>query len=66
MRPRLYDFRVHVFFFGRAAWLAGSQFPDQGLNTALAVKEPSPNHWTAKEFLSERMSLMIYCYILIG
>ena len=36
--------------FGRAAQLAGYWFPDEGLNSALAVKALSPNHWTAREF----------------
>ena len=31
------------FFFGHAPRLAGSQFPDQGLNQAPAVKALSPN-----------------------
>ena len=36
------------FFFGHAAGLAGSLFPiEPGLK---AVKAPSPNHWTAREF----------------
>ena len=26
------QFSIAVFFFGHAAWLVGSQFPDQGLN----------------------------------
>ena len=26
------------------------KFPKQGSNTGPAVKAPSPNHWTAKEF----------------
>ena len=35
-----------IFFFLLAAWLAGSQFPDQGLNPgwATAVKAWNPNH----------------------
>ena len=38
------------FFFGHVARLAGSYFPDQGLNPAPAVKARSANHWTASEF----------------
>ena len=36
--------------FGRAAQLAEYWFPDDGSNSALAVKALSPNHWTAREF----------------
>ena len=31
-------------FFGYAAWLAESQFPDRGLNPATALKAQNPNH----------------------
>ena len=31
-------------FFGRATWLAKSQFPDLGLNWATAVKALKPKH----------------------
>ena len=37
-------------FFGHITQLAGSKFPNQGLNWAPAVKAPSPNHWTNREF----------------
>ena len=33
-----------LFFFGRATWLARSQFPDQGLNWATAMKALKPKH----------------------
>ena len=36
-------------FFGHTTQLAGSKFPNQGLNWAPAVKAPSPNHWTNRE-----------------
>ena len=45
-----------IFFFcfsfslGHAVWLRGSQFPDQQLNPGHAMKAPSPNHWTPREF----------------
>ena len=32
------------FFFCCTAWLAGSQFPGQGLNPAMAVKGCNLNH----------------------
>ena len=41
---------MYVFFSGCTTWLAGSWFPDQGLNTGPRVKVPSPYHWTAGEF----------------
>ena len=42
-------------FFGHSAWLVGSYFPKQGSNPALSVKAPSPNHWTAREFLPNHL-----------
>ena len=37
------------FFFGGAGWIL---VPQPGIEpTPLAVKEWSPNHWTAREFL---------------
>ena len=36
-----------IFVFAHAVRLVGSQFPAR----ATAVKVPSPNHWTAREFL---------------
>ena len=39
-----------VFVFGCALWLAGSQFPDQGLNLGRGSDTPSPNHWATREF----------------
>ena len=33
----LFAFHFLFFFFGRTTWLAGSQFPDQGLNLCPAV-----------------------------
>ena len=38
------------FLLAAPAWLLQSQFPDQGLNLGHAVKRPSPNHWTTREF----------------
>ena len=43
--------RSHLFlwlYFGLAAGLEGSWFPDRGLKSA--VKAPSPNHWATREF----------------
>ena len=40
----------YLFIYGQTTWLVGSYFPDQGLNPGPAVKVPSPNHWTAREF----------------
>ena len=41
-----------VFLFsGHAVWVLGSQFPDQGLNLAPAVKPPDPNHQTTTELI---------------
>ena len=31
---------MSFFFFGRTTWLAGSQFPDQGLNPGHSSKSP--------------------------
>ena len=45
-RPRSHLFLW--FYFGLAAWFVRSWFPDQGLKSA--VKAPSPNHWTSREF----------------
>ena len=38
------------FFFSCTAWLAGSQFPDQGLNPGHNVKARNPNHQATREF----------------
>lgn len=38
-----------VFYFDHFTWLAGSQFPHQGLNLGMAVKASNPNHWTTGE-----------------
>ena len=39
------------FFFGHAFCFEGSYFPNQGLTSqAPAVKVPSPNPWTTREF----------------
>ena len=42
-----------IFCFGHAARLAGSiLFPQLGIEPRpSAVKVPSPNHWTTREFL---------------
>ena len=51
-----------VFFFGSAMKLVRVLFPHQGLNPVLAVKAPSPNHWTTREFpRSALKSLFIGC-----
>ena len=48
-------FKILIFnfliVFGLAVWLAGSEFPDQGLNKPmpLALKAQTPNHWAAGE-----------------
>jgi len=50
------------FFFGSAMKLVRVLFPHQGLNPVLAVKAPSPNHWTTREFpRSALKSLFIGC-----
>ena len=41
---------VLFFFATPPSWQEGSKFLKQGLNWALAVKAPSPNHWTNREF----------------
>ena len=37
-------------YFGHAAQLMKSYFPDQGSNLPPAMKAPSPNPWTGREF----------------
>ena len=34
---------LEKFYFGHTTQLAGSQFPDQGLNSLMAVKVLNPN-----------------------
>ena len=38
------------FFFLSTLQLVISYFPDRGLNLAPAVKAPSPDHWSTREF----------------
>ena len=46
--------------FGHATWLAGSEFPGQGLNSCpWAVKTHSPKHWTTREFLQRHFVLLL-------
>ena len=48
--PKRLEFFCSFSFFFLAMWLAGSQFPNQGLNPgSLALKTQSPNHWTSME-----------------
>ena len=35
--------------FGHATWLAGSQFPDKGLNPSQSSEVWNINHWIAEE-----------------
>ena len=47
--------KFNLFFFflmlGCTSQLSGSEFPRPGIEPrAAAVKVPSPNHWTAREF----------------
>ena len=46
------SFLSFFFFspFGHAVWFAGSQIPKKDWTPAPAMQEPSPNHWTAREF----------------
>ena len=39
-----------VFFFGCAVLLAGSQFPDQGLNLGPGSESTESYNWTDREF----------------
>ena len=39
-----------VFFLIYNPWLAGSWFPNKGLNPGPGSNMLSPNHWTSREF----------------
>ena len=42
---------LFIYLLGHTTWHVGSSFPEQGLEPGpTAVKVPSPNYWTTREF----------------
>ena len=42
--------KIFFFLFSHTTWFAGSQFPNQGLNSGHNSETLLPNRWTAREF----------------
>ena len=57
-----FSFFLFLLFLAALCGLWDPSFPTRDWSRALAVKVPSPNHWTAREFLLWLFSL-VFCFI---